>query len=98
MSKKVLVSVYDKVACLYFPIMTEINLEVAVRNFREGARKNPQIGAYPSDYELHHVGYFDDETGQVLPVSDNVLETGNHIVIRAEEVFPRLKSETPVES
>nr|DAG10353.1 MAG TPA: DNA binding protein [Microviridae sp.] len=88
MSKKVLVSVYDKVANLYFPIITEINLEVAVRNFREGAKKNPQIGAYPSDYELHHVGYFDDETGQVLPVSANTLETGNNIVIRASEVFP----------
>ena len=96
MSKKVLVSVYDKVACLYFPVMTEINLEVAVRNFREGARKNPQIGAFPSDYELHHVGYFDDETGQVLPVSSNVLETGNHIVIRAEEVFKNQTTEASV--
>lgn len=96
MSKKVLVSVYDKIACLYFPVMTEINLEVAVRNFREGARKNPQIGAFPSDYELHHVGYFDDETGQVLPVSSNVLETGNHIVIRAEEVFKNQTAEAPV--
>lgn len=96
MSKKVLVSVYDKVANLYFPIITEINLEVAIRNFREGARKNPQIGAYPSDYELHHVGYFDDETGQVLPVSSNVLETGNHIVIRAEEVFKNQTAEASV--
>lgn len=96
MSKKVLVSVYDKVACLYFPVMTEINLEVAVRNFREGARKNPQIGAFPSDYELHHVGYFDDETGQVLPVSSNVIETGNHIVIRAEEVFKNQTAEASV--
>lgn len=96
MSKKVLVSVYDKVANLYFPIITEINLEVAVRNFREGAKKNPQIGAYPSDYELHHVGYFDDETGQVLPVSSNVLETGNHIVIRAEEVFKNQTAEASV--
>ena len=96
MSKKVLVSVYDKVACLYFPVMTEINLEVAVRNFREGARKNPQIGAFPSDYELHHVGYFDDETGQVIPVSSNVLETGNHIVIRAEEVFKNQTAEASV--
>lgn len=96
MSKKVLVSVYDKVACLYFPVMTEINLEVAVRNFREGVRKNPQIGAFPSDYELHHVGYFDDETGQVLPVSSDVLETGNHIVIRAEEVFKNQTAEPSV--
>lgn len=96
MSKKVLVSVYDKIACLYFPVMTEINLEVAVRNFREGARKNPQIGAFPSDYELHHVGYFDDETGQVLPVTGNVLETGNHIVIRAEDVFKHQTAEASV--
>lgn len=96
MSKKVLVSVYDKIACLYFPVMTEINLEVAVRNFREGAKKNPQIGAFPSDYELHHVGYFDDETGQVLPVSSNVLETGNHIVIRAEEIFKNQTAEASV--
>lgn len=94
MSKKVLVSVYDKVACLYFPVMTEINLEVAVRNFREGARKNPQIGAFPSDYELHHVGYFDDETGQVLPI--DLLEAGAHVVIRAEEVFKNQTAEASV--
>jgi hypothetical protein len=98
MSKKVLVSVYDKVACLYCPVITEVNLDVAVRNFREGARNNSQIAAYPSDYELHHLGYFDDETGQILPVSDNVLETGNHIVIRAEEVFPQHNVKSSVES
>ena len=34
MSKKVLVSVFDKVAGLYSPAMTEINPDSAIRNFK----------------------------------------------------------------
>ena len=53
MSKKALVSVYDKVACLYSPVMTEVNPESAIRNFKIGAKQNQQINACPEDYWLY---------------------------------------------
>ena len=45
MSKKVLVSVFDKIAGLYSPVMTEINPDSAIRNFKIGAKQNQQISA-----------------------------------------------------
>ena len=66
MSEKVLVSVFDKVAKLYSPVMTEVNQESAIRNFKIGAKQNAQISACPEDYELHLVGFWDDETGKAV--------------------------------
>lgn len=65
MSNKVLVSVYDKVAGLYSPVMTEANTDSAIRNFKLGAKQNAQISACPQDYELHFICSMDDETGLV---------------------------------
>ena len=66
MSEKVLVSVFDKVANLYSPVMTEVNQESAIRNFKSGAKQNVQISACPEDYELRLVGFWDDETGKTV--------------------------------
>ena len=66
MSNKVLVSVYDKVAGLYSPVMTEVNTDSAIRNFKLGAKQNTQISACPQDYELHLICSMDDETGLVF--------------------------------
>ena len=68
MSKKVLVSVFDKVAGLYSPAMTEVNPDSAIRNFKIGAKQNQQINACPDDYCLVLLGTIDDETGEIEPV------------------------------
>lgn len=68
MSKKVLVSVFDKVAALYSPAMTEVNTDSAIRNFKIGAKQNQQINACPEDYCLVLLGTVDDETGEIEPV------------------------------
>lgn len=81
MSKKVLVSVYDKVSQLYSPVMTEINRDSAVRNFKIGAKQNAQISACPQDYELHFLGYFNDETGCVYSQSEP------EILLEAKDIF-----------
>lgn len=70
MSRKVLVSVFDKVAGLYSPAMTEINSDSAIRNFKIGAKQNQQINAYPEDYCLVLLGTIDDETGEIEPVNN----------------------------
>lgn len=82
MSKKVLVSVFDKVSQLYSPVMTEVNIDSAVRNFKIGAKQNAQISACPQDYELRFLGYFNDETGCVYSESEP------EILFEAKELFP----------
>lgn len=66
MSNKVLVSVYDKVAGLYSPVITEVNIDSAIRNFKLGAKQNTQVSACPQDYELHLICSFEDESGLVF--------------------------------
>ena len=86
MSKKVLVSVFDKVAGLYSPVMTEINPDSAIRNFKIGAKQNAQISASPDDYCLVLLGTVDDETGAVAPVHT---EDGSPaILLQAKDLFP----------
>lgn len=82
MSEKVLVSVFDKVSQLYSPVMTEVNKDSAVRNFKIGAQQNAQISACPQDYELRFLGYFNDETGCVYSQSEP------EILFEAKDLFP----------
>lgn len=82
MSEKVLVSVFDKVSQLYSPVMTEVNKDSAVRNFRIGAKQNAQISACPQDYDLRFLGYFNDETGCVYSQSEP------EILFEAKDLFP----------
>lgn len=86
MSKKALVSVFDKVAGLYSPVMTEINTDSAIRNFKIGAKQNVQISASPDDYCLVLLGTFNDESGEIGPV-DNV-DGYSPILIQAKDLFP----------
>lgn len=81
MSEKVLVSVFDKVSQLYSPVMTEVNRDSAVRNFKIGAKENAQISACPQDYELRFLGYFNDETGCVYSQSEP------EILFEAKDLF-----------
>lgn len=85
MSKKVLVSVFDKVAGLFSPAMTEINPDSAIRNFKIGAKQNSQISATPDDYCLVLLGTVDDETGEIAPVGkiDGFLP----VLIQAQDLF-----------
>lgn len=86
MSKKVLVSVFDKVAGLYSPVMTEVNIDSAIRNFKLGAKQNQQISACPQDYELHLICLIDDETGLVFSSSEE--QSGPICLFKAIDLFP----------
>lgn len=85
MSKKVLVSVFDKVAGLYSPVMTEINPDSAVRNFKIGAKQNAQISASSDDYSLVLLGTFDDESGEIGPVG--LVDGHLPVLIQAQDLF-----------
>ena len=86
MSKKVLVSVFDKVAGLYSPVMTEINQESAIRNFKIGAKQNQQINTCPEDYCLVLLGMVDDETGFITPV--DTTDGRPVLLFQAKDLFP----------
>lgn len=86
MSKKVLVSVFDKVAGLYSPAMTEINPDSAIRNFKIGAKQNQQINACPEDYCLVLLATVDDETGEIEPVDK--VEGRPVELFQAKDLFP----------
>lgn len=86
MSKKVLVSVFDKVAGLYSPVMTEVNPDSAIRNFQIGAKQNQQITACPEDYCLVLLGTVDDETGAIAPV--DTADGSPAILFKAKDLFP----------
>lgn len=86
MSKKVLVSVFDKVAGLYSPAMTEINPDSAIRNFKIGAKQNQQIIACPEDYCLVLLGTVDDETGAIASVETP--DGSPAILFQAKDLFP----------
>lgn len=86
MSNKVLVSVYDKVAGLYSPVMTEVNTDSAIRNFKIGAKQNQQINSCPQDYCLVLLGTIDDETGEIEPVDK--VEGLPVELFQAKDLFP----------
>lgn len=64
-----LFSVFDKKAGTYGPVITQANQVIAIRFFERVAKdKESTIFLYPSDFCLHYLGEFDDNTGMIKPV------------------------------
>lgn len=58
-----LYSVYDRKAKVFCKPFTAENHEVAVRSFAFAANdKTTDIGRYPEDFVLYHLGSFDDNS------------------------------------
>ena len=36
----------------------------AIRAFQDGINKDEQMMKHPDDFDLYHLGYYDDQTGQ----------------------------------
>ena len=65
-----LFSVYDTAAERFLPTWDAPTMEFAIRAFRETVnRPDHQFNKYPGDYTLFHVGSFNQETGQLEPLS-----------------------------
>lgn len=64
-----MVSIYDKRAQEFAPPMCQHTLGTAERTFQDIAC-NPEspVNKHPEDYELHHVGMYDTETGAMEAV------------------------------
>jgi len=66
MSRLVLVSVYDRAVGAYMQPMVVRSKGEAMRSFIAGCRSDDNLKMSPSDYVLYQVGYFDDQTCEVV--------------------------------
>lgn len=68
--KKVICSIHDAAAGSFSAPVVFPSIGVAVRQFgEECSREGSQLKAHPSDFTLHNIGSFDDETAQVEQVA-----------------------------
>lgn len=57
-------SVYDKQACAFLPPFGARAVGQAVRSFMDAVNsKDHEFAKHPADYELYHVGEFDEIAG-----------------------------------
>jgi len=71
-------TVRDLKARAYAPPFFIARDEVAIRTFSDAlAEPGHPMAAHPADYELFHVGEFDDETGAFTPIQPRFLTNGN---------------------
>lgn len=63
-------SVHDVVARSFIPPFTLPNEDMALRTFVDCANdQSHAFGKHPTDYALYMIGEFDDETGEIKPLS-----------------------------
>lgn len=67
--KQNLYSVFDRKTGIYSPPMAFPAVGAAVRMFTDEVNGGQSlIGKHPEDYDLYHVGEFDDNTAQLEPL------------------------------
>lgn len=66
---KILVALYDRAVEAHAPVMTVNTRNEAIRSFRQ-AVNDPQTPIYnnPTDFELHVLAEYNDETGVITPI------------------------------
>lgn len=67
--KMLIVSIYDRAASLYSRPAFVGSRAAAVRSFGDEVRtprENNDLNKHPGDFELHALGFFDDETGELI--------------------------------
>lgn len=77
---KTLCALYDRATEAYAPIMTTHTRNEALRSFRhECQNKESPIAQHPTDYELHVVGQFNDQTGEIIPHKELLARAEDHV-------------------
>lgn len=76
---KILCALYDRAVEAYAPIMTVNTRAEALRSFRhECNNKQSPINQHPTDYELHQLGTYDDQTGTIQPHRELLARAEDH--------------------
>lgn len=66
-------SIYDKKAASYMRPFFLQNESVAVRAISSTILENPELSKHPADYQLSHLGQFDEETGVITSQAVSVI-------------------------
>lgn len=82
--KHIIVAIFDSKAESYGLPHVVRTAEMGMRNFEAAVRhEGSDFNRFPDDYTLHHLGTFDDETGEITPVQGiTCLVTGTALRIR----------------
>lgn len=74
--KKLIVALRDSAAKVYGNPFIVQAASQAIRSLSDEVNKatpDNDISRHPSDFELHHVGYFEEDSGVVEPVTPSTL-------------------------
>lgn len=76
---KILVALYDRAIEGYGPVMTVHTRGEAIRSFRQEAQnKQSNIGQHPTDYELHQLATYNDQTGEITAAQEMIARAEDH--------------------
>lgn len=80
--KSFLYGVRDKVAGSFGAPFMAVNDDVARRQFAFAFKDERSVlSSSPGDYELHLIGQFDQENGEVIPLPDLIIARGDDYVV-----------------
>lgn len=60
-------SVFDRKSVAYGALLFFVNDDIAKRSMVEVMGERNNISLYPDDFDMYHLGAFDNETGELFP-------------------------------
>lgn len=80
-----LFAIKDVKADIFDPPWPEHTYGVAERQFESALKEHPKYSKWPGDFELYHVGLWDEKLGEFENVPHNLLSRGKDLVAFKEK-------------
>lgn len=85
--------IYDVVShSWYLPLRFERNEDAARRSFMFEITQNKFLSDHAKDYELHFLGYFEDELGMLVGCNQD-FDRNSYLVMRGDSVVQSEKDD-----
>lgn len=101
--KYILVSCKDIKSELFTPPVPFRSEEEAIRAYGEAIPRDPMLSKYPSDFELHSVAFWDNESGALDVVGKRIINvaeirtfvpSGSEVAANSGGKFPEVPAES----
>ncbi len=80
-------SVFDQAADRFLDIFSQVTIEAAIRDFRMACTKpEHQFNKFPEDYALYHVGTWQPELGEIVPMKARKISMASNFVGLNQEI------------